>query len=254
MKNKDINHAFETFTPSEEQKERMYQSTISGKTRGDWKATPKKIAFACAGAACVVIAVAAAILLSGPGKPDNTALVETGGAQTGQPLSSSVPSVTESNAFAGFVFTAYRPIGGAEYLSTNFEEEAEQLALTPDVKVLLAKYSPLMSSVPGLPFTIGISDGSGVDTIRVSVDGGGLCEWDQATGVVTQRGTSAGMAAGGTIYWSPLGEDADPNGLADVTMTVEAVSDRTVLGRQEVHIIQDETRCYYAVAGEPETM
>jgi hypothetical protein len=92
------------------------------------------------------------------------------------------------------------------------------------------------------------------DTIRVSVDGGALCEWDRAAGIVTQQGTSAEITVGGTIYWSPFGEDADPDGLADVAMTVEAVSDDAVIGRQEVHIIRDETGCYYAVAGEPETL
>jgi hypothetical protein len=256
MMNKNIADVFETFAPSEKQKERIYQSIVSGKTRGDKKATPKRVAFACAAAACIVLAAVAAILLGDHGKPDNAALVETRGVQTGQPsLSGGNPSATECDAvFTGFVFTAYRPTGGSEYLSVNFEEEAEQLTLNPDVKVLLAKYSPLMSSVPGLPFTIDIPGASDVDTIRVSVDGGALCEWDQATGVVTQRGASAEIAVGGTIYWSPFGEDADPGSLTDITMTVEAVSDGAVPGRQEVHIIQDETGCYYAVAGEPETM
>jgi hypothetical protein len=203
---------------------------------------------------CAVLAVAAAIWLPGLAGPDNAALVETSGAQTNRPLSSGgASSAAESDAvFSGFVLTTYRPAGGAEYLSADFEEEAERLTLTPDVMVALASYSPLMSCVPGLPFTIDQPDGSSVDTIRVSVDSGALCEWDQTTGIVTERGASAEIAAGGTVYWNPFGETKCESN--DITMTVEAVLDGAVAGRQEIHIIQDESGGYCAVIGEPETL
>jgi hypothetical protein len=241
----------------------MYQSIVSGKTHEDRKATPKKIAFACAAAACVVIAALAAILLSGPGKPDNAALVEPGGAQTGTAAESSVvPSATTGEPeFSGFVLLAYRPTGGAEYLSANFEEEAEQLALNPDVKVLLAKYSPLMSSVPGLPFTVGLTEDdmavTDTDSLNIIADKGELIQWNQDTGIVSPADQSVAVEGETfrqkTIYWSPVsyGEEAD---IAEATITVEAVADGVVVGRQEIRITRDEQGYYYAVAGEPETM
>ena len=252
MRNKNIADAFASFEPTEEQKERIYGKVASGQPSADKKARRGRIAFACAAAAYAVIAAVAAILLNGRGGPDNTALLESNGAQTSEPGVSGV-SPAGSAAFSGFVFTAYRPARGTEYLNADFEEDAEQLVLTPYVEVLLGEYSPLMSSVPGLPFTVGLPDGSSACVIRVSVGGGALYEWDQATGIVTQKGNTAEIAMGGTIYWSPVISEGGAD-ISSATITVEAVEDGVIVGRQQIVITCDEQGYYYAMAGEPETI
>lgn len=257
MSNRNINHAIESFAPSAEQKERIYRSIASARERGKQQAKLRlKVVFLCCAAACLIVAATAAILLSGPTRQDNAALAEPGGVQTNKPATSGgVPTQAEP-VFPGFVFTAYRPAGGAEYLSMNYVKEADQLTLTPDVKVLLSKYSLAMSSVPGLPFTVGLTGDDAenlIDTVNVSVDSGGLCEWDQNTGIVTSKGQVAEIDVGKTFYWSPV----DGGGAADViyvTITVEAVVGGDTVGRQEIVITQEEPGYYYATAGELETM
>lgn len=257
MKNNNIADTFEYLAPSEVQKDKIYRSVVSG--RGNEKAIPRfKVVFACCAVVCII--VAAVIALDSLCRPDNAALAELGGAQTvPSAANSSVTVATQANtSFPGFVLTAYRPAGGAEYLGADYANEAERLALTPDVRVLLAKYSPVMNCVPGLPFTIDVQrdpDGLFVEAFRISVDGGELCEWNQQTGVVTRKGSLTTMDLGGTIYWSPLGsEDVSLNEPTSVIITVEAVSGGDVVGRQEIYITRDEPGWYYATAGEPELL
>lgn len=252
MSDKNIRDTMNIFTPSEAQKERIYEKVMSGEKE---KRTGRgRLVWACAAVACAVLAVATALALSGPGKPDNAEAAQAGGSQTQQaPASIATPSAAQTDTtFSGFMLTAYTPVGGTEYLGADYEQVAEPVSLAPDVKVLLAKYSPLMSSVPGLPFTINILDGSTAEAIRIAVNGGTLCEWDQATGVVAQKGNSAEIAAGGTIYWSPLGEGSSD--ICEATITVEAVANDAVVGRQEIRITQDNQGYYCATAGKPEGM
>ena len=255
MRDHKITDAFEAFAPSEEQRKKIYGSIAYGQQGTDRRRT----AWVCTAAACVVLAVAAAIWLPGLAVPDNAALVETSDALGNRPSSSGgVPSAAESDAiFAGFVFTTFRSTGGAEYLNADFDEEAERLTLMPDVRVLLAKYSPAMSSVPGLPFTVGLAgddtDISFIEAIKISVNSGGLCEWDQNTGIVTLKGQEAAFDVGKTFYWSPV----DGEGAADViyvTITVEAVAGGDTVGRQEIAITQQQPGYYYATAGELELL
>lgn len=259
MNDKNIRDTMNSFAPTEAQKERIYAKLTSadaGKRTGR-----SRTVRACAAAICAVLAVGAAIWLSGPGEGKNAALAESGEAQADQTVTStpSASAVQADTAFSGFVFTAYRPTGGAEYLSADYAEEAEQLALAPDVKVLLAKYSPAMSSVPGLPFTIGLTEAdiavSGIDSLNISADKGELNQWDQATGFVSPAEQPAAVDGGTfrlkTVYWSPVASGGGAD-IAEAIITVEAVADGVVVGRQEIRITRDEQGYYYATAGEPE--
>jgi hypothetical protein len=251
MNDKDLRDTMNSFAPSEAQKERIYEKVTAGDSAKRYGRGGIK--WACAAAACAVLAAALVLALNGPYKTDHASTGQTGGMQTQQASANAVsPSAAQADAaFRGFVLTAYRP-AGTEYLGADYEQEAERVSLAPDVQVLLAKYSPLMSSVPGLPFTIDMPDDLPVDTIRVTVDNGALCEWDQATGAVTQKGSAAEITAGGTIYWSPL--DGDSADVTEATVTVEAAAGGVTVGRQQIRVTQDALGYYCATAGQPEDM
>ncbi len=252
MKNKNIKDTFEFFAPTEEQKRIIYESIvnrqkINEKRRGlHFKA---KLAYSLI--ACFITVVAAVILLN-----NNWSLLEPGNThyyQANKPSdNSSLPDATDK-IFKGFVLTAYAANSESAYLNANFMEEAEKQVLKPDVKVLLAKYTPAMSSVPGLPFTVDIKKDDKnnyyVEAINASVDCGGFDRWDRETGILTSEGQSITIDTGETIYWSPMYGDNAANE-NKITITIKAVTNNTVIGKQSIYITQDEQGYYYATIGE----
>jgi hypothetical protein len=203
----------------------------------------------------VLIAAVGVVLAQAWSAPDKAALSAPG--QTASALGS-VPSAGGSEsvsthkaiAFEGFVLTAYSVKCGEEYLNADYAEDAQQQVLGPAVKVLLAKYSLLMSSVRGLPFTVDTVASGDAEAIRVSVDWGTLNEWDREKGVVTSEGESVTLAAGETIYWSPFPDQE----AAAATITVEAVRAGVVVGTQRIAIAVDPQGYYTATVGELEML
>ncbi len=174
--------------------------------------------------------------------------------------SNSPSNKEQSSIFNGFIFTVYAAGNETSYLSTNYMEDSTKIVLTPDIEISLNKFSLSMSSVPGLPFTIDISkddiDNFNIDTIKVCVDSGELNNWNRDTGVVTSEGQSITIdiiGTGETIYWSP-GFDAEASNTRNIQITVEAISDSTVIGKQNIYITQDQNGYYYATVGELELM
>jgi hypothetical protein len=252
MRNKNIKDTFESFSPSEEQKEKIYKSIINRPGSKDKKIGPHfrtKLAYSLL--ACFILITAAAILLTCPNNNGDVSLIEPDNTQYNQ---TGIPSDKRA-VFKGFILTAYAANGETSFLSANYMKETERTVLTPDVKVLLAQYTPAMSSVPGIPFTVDIAgndkDSRRIEAIDVSADSGDLIRWDRDTGIVLSEGQSAAVDAGETIYWSPIcgGDTAD---IKVVTISVEAISGSAVIGRQAIYITQDEQGFYYASAGEPE--
>lgn len=73
------------------------------------------------------------------------------------------------------------------------------------VKMPMDKYSPMMSSVPGLPVEVEFLDSwkdSGYDVI-VTCNNGILLSWNPPDYVVNEQGNSFKLSSSSTIYWSP---------------------------------------------------
>ncbi len=88
----------------------------------------------------------------------------------------------------------------------TYAASGEEIALSANAVIPLKEYSPLTSSVPGIPFimpAIGIE----ADEIHVSVDKGALLAWKAPDGIVEDKGNTYKCKAEETIYWSPLSKD-----------------------------------------------
>ena len=259
MKNKNIKDTFESFSPTKEQKEKIYESIVNRqKSKDKWIRPHFKAKLAYSLLACFIVAAITALLLNSPKDNNSMSLLESDNtpydqANT-QSENSNLPVATDKKAvFNGFVLMAYAAKSKAAYYSANYTEEAEKLILKPDVKVLLGKYTPAMSNVPGLPFTVGITGNDYVEAINVSVDSGELNKWNTDTGIVHSEGQSATIDIGETIYWSP-NYNGDTANIKNITIIVEAVTGDTVIGRQKINIIQDESGYYYANVEELELL
>ncbi len=161
-------------------------------------------------------------------------------------------NVTSDNSdFKGFAITSYTmKKNNEEYLSANYMNETTATVMEPNVKILLARYSPLMSSVPGLPFTFDITDKNNkVDCISVRVDYGKLLMWDaKKDASVYDCGTEYTCNIGDTLYWSPLNE-AENSIVSNTTIIVTAIKDEKEIGHQTINIIFDGEN-YFAVVDE----
>ena len=157
----------------------------------------------------------------------------------------------EAPLFHGFVLTAYAAGEAGEALTANFMSDTTSIILQPDVEVLLATYSPLMSSVPGLPFTFDVENGD--YAIKVTVNNGQLCKWNQQTGVVTNYGNEIICSKGETLYWTPF--DTDVKRIESTAIiTVSAMEDNKVVGKQDIFVTVTDDYCYKARIGKLEIM
>jgi hypothetical protein len=257
MKNNNIKDTFELFSPTEERKEKIYKSIFNNQKDDEKrKGLHFKAKLAYSLVACFILVAVVAVLLNSPTNNNGRSLLdpEDTYSQANKPSeNSSLPVATDKNAvFQGFILTAYTAKTESSYLNSNFMDEADKQVLTPDVKVLLAKYSPAMSSVPGLPFTVDLTDSDKnnheIYIINVSVDYGELNRWSSDTGVVSSGGQETTINIGETIYWSPNYDD-DNASVDKITITIKAVANDTVIGRQSIYITQDEPGYYYATIG-----
>jgi hypothetical protein len=137
--------------------------------------------------------------------------------------------------FSGFVLTVYAADNTDSVLSPTYDRDTTPVELTPDAEILLPEYSPFMSSVPGLPFTIGYREAgeneAAADSININVDNGEILTWDRKGGTVENKGKSYSCKAGETIYWSPLAEGSIAKGGAVITLT--AVKNNEEAGTQK---------------------
>lgn len=160
-------------------------------------------------------------------------------------------SITEKtnpqSSFHGFVLTAYAAKEESQMLTADFVSDANSVVLQPHVEVLLGEYSPMMSSIPGLPFRFNTEDDC---EMEVSVDKGVLCRWDITSGIVTQCGKKAPCAKGNILYWSPLPENG--KAVKNANITVTAIHDGKTVGKQNIYISSNDSAVYSACTDEPE--
>ena len=149
----------------------------------------------------------------------------------------------------GMDSVGYASDSGSTYLGTDHVAESGELSPGLNVEELLEEYSLGMNSVPGFPFRIDVADGMEYDpvlqSINVSVDRGELNQWNRETGIVVSKGRSDSVSRGETLYWSPL-DGQTPMEISKATISIEATFDNTVIGRQQIHLIRDESGNYHA--------
>lgn len=124
---------------------------------------------------------------------------------------------SEKTVFASFVITAYAADG-------------TPVEMKPHVQLPLGKYSPLMSSVPGLPISIAAE---GADAIAVTVTEGSLSLWSPPASKVINKGKSMTAASGTKLYWSPLNDQTPAN---KSTVLVIAYKNNKEIGRRSIEI------------------
>ncbi len=136
-------------------------------------------------------------------------------------LQAAVPPVGAENAATpGQAQTSALPAGNSELAVTVYAVEWKETVLQPDVTIALNEYSPLQSSVPGLPFIITAGgEDLGKDSIRVDVNAGSLITWNPPDYSVKQRGNTYVVSSGDTVYWSPLDAQGDAIGQCQMTVT-----------------------------------
>ncbi|GEM_PF-3364143 len=258
MKNNNIKDTFELFSPKEEQKDKIYKSILDSQKRKEERIIFHfKAKFARPLVACFILVVAVMLLNGRINNSSSSLLDDIQYYQANKPSKDDSSTADKKIKFKGFVLTAYAANNESEYLSTNFMDESDKRVLMPDVKVLLAKYSPAMSNLPGLPFTINITnddkDSHDIPSIYVSSDSGELNKWNRETGVVSSGGQTTTIGIGETIYWSPNYNEDDAN-VNKITIVIEAVTNDIIIGRQSIYLTQDKPGYYYATIGELELL
>lgn len=111
------------------------------------------------------------------------------------------------------------------------------------VTLPLDKYSPMMSSVPGLPVKIEFPDSwiaSGYEVI-VTCNNGILLSWNPPDYVVKEQGKSFKLSSSSTLYWSPYRMQQMPS---DDTLTFALHKDNNEIGRIEVEIKSNDQGFY----------
>ncbi len=149
--------------------------------------------------------------------------------------------------FNGFILTAYAASDEDYTLTENVIADTNAVVMQPHVEILLGKYTPLTSSVPGLPFKF---DVEGRYEIEVSVENGSLCRWNQDTGIITNCGNSTSYNKGEILYWGPLLEDGNIENTS--TITVVALYNGKIVGKQNISITADDSLFYSACVDDPE--
>lgn len=111
---------------------------------------------------------------------------------------------TKDSIFDIFTLKVYAAEVENTYLTANYSEEIEEKILNPEVELLLANYSPLMSSVPGLPFKIELNNVNNlIDELLITTDTGEILTWNQETGEVKTKEKMASIYDTNTLYWTP---------------------------------------------------
>lgn len=111
------------------------------------------------------------------------------------------------------------------------------------VTLPLDRYSPMMSSVPGLPVKVEFPaswTASGYDVI-VTCNNGILLSWNSPDYVVKEQGKSFKLSSSSTIYWSPYRMLNMPS---DDMLTFALHKDNTEIGRIEVRINANDQGFY----------
>lgn len=109
------------------------------------------------------------------------------------------------------------------------------------ISLPLPQYSPLMSSVPGLPIRISAEKS---DRILITTAEGSLLTWTAPASAVEDNGKTLQIRSGETVYWSP------PPGTfsGSVVLIIEEYQNNRVAGSSRVTIRSTDQNTYTATA------
>ena len=136
----------------------------------------------------------------------------------------------EVSGNSGVTGTSKR-INNAEVATlVNSDNKDFQLTISPD------KYSPAMSSTPGIKFTPINSD----NTVKYecSASEGQFLTWDNS--IITQLGQQCEIRSGKSIYWSPLSSGDK----AEIVVTIKMIKDGKMISQKRAIIGKDDDILY----------
>lgn len=125
-----------------------------------------------------------------------------------------------------------------EISSTEATKELRSAVTLP-----LDKYSPMMSSVPGLPVKVEFPaswKASGYEVIA-TCNNGSLLSWNPPNYLVNEQGKSFKLSSSSTLYWSPYGMQNMPS---DDMLTLALYTGSRELGKIEVKISTNDEGNY----------
>lgn len=123
----------------------------------------------------------------------------------------------------------------------NLENDNSYVEMKLNTKVLIESYSPLMSSVPGMPFEISYEGAE----INISVDKGDILYWDgskEGDSKVYNQGKNCTFNDSHKIYWSPSYDEDGNKGI----MIVEVIKNEKIVQKAIIQYIEDDYK-YYAI-------
>lgn len=123
----------------------------------------------------------------------------------------------------------------------NLENDDSYVEMKLNTKILIESYSPLMSSVPGMPFEISYEGAE----INISVDKGDILYWDgskEGDSKVYNQGKNCTFNDSHKIYWSPSYDEDGNKGI----MTIEVIKNEKIIEKSIIQYIEDDYK-YYAI-------
>lgn len=117
--------------------------------------------------------------------------------------------------------------------------------LTFRLLVFPGKYTPLMSSTPGIRISAEYHGSSSVGKVRYSTENGGLFTWDVPTGKMTKGVSTIELPYDGTVYWSPFDQNRLMGKDDVITVNVTLLDEKgKQVAEKQVVIIYDGTLFY----------
>ena len=114
----------------------------------------------------------------------------------------------------------------------NPDNKDFQLTISPN------KYSPAMSSTPGIKFTPMNSDNS--VKYECSTSDGQFLTWENS--IITQLGQQCEIRSGKSIYWTPMLSDATAG--AEIAVTIKMIKDGKMISQKRAIIGKDDEILY----------
>lgn len=130
--------------------------------------------------------------------------------------------------------TVYAADNASDVLTSDFKKDSRPTLLKPDIIVNMPEYSPLTSSVPGIPFKVDIKNVKNSKGIKVklTVCGGNIVTWDSPCGSTHIKGKNYVCGLGETVYWSPLNGGAVAKG--KTVITAAELNEGRTIARQRI--------------------
>lgn len=124
--------------------------------------------------------------------------------------------------------------------------EAFLRSLDYRISVFPEKYTPLMSSTPGIRILAEYPGSAG--TVRYSAEKGAFFTWDTTTGRISKAVKTLELSYGNPAYWSPLNEEEQRREVGDSRVTVSILDPKgNILDEKQLTIHCDGSMFYTVI-------